>query len=293
MENSPETANAQIPKTPEGYVRLFRTSPMPKKYDGTFDVQTELFDTPAEAAQFAEVFQHNYYTPGTVMITKDGKFYVECKNAENRMLGTEFIENPDTCLVENVKNPLRGEKKAEDYFREKHNAARVKYGYMLACAIAFANAILATITSSSKFLVAAITFPLAILLCICANPYKKERKAKPSHSWAEIDRMDGVSFERFVASMIVRQGFGTVRDTPRTGDFGVDIIMNGRTAIQCKRSSKNLGIKPLQEVYAGMSHYGCNEAIVVTNAHFTKNAIALAKELNIKLWDRDTIAGMM
>lgn len=293
MGNSPETANEQIPKTPEGYVRLFRTSPMPKNYDGTFDVKTELFDTQAEAAQFAEVFRNNYYTPGIVMITKDGKFYVECKRAENRMLGTEFIENPDTCVVENVKNPLRGKKKEEAYFYEKRKAARVKYGYMLSCVVAFATAVLATITSSSKAFAATITFPLAIVFCVCANPYRKKKQRKPSYSWAEIDRMDGVSFERFVASMIVRQGFGTVRDTPRTGDFGVDIIMNGRTAIQCKRSSKNLGIKPLQEVYAGMSHYGCNEAIVVTNAYFTKNAIALAKELNIKLWDRDTIAGMM
>lgn len=292
MENS-ETVNEQISKTPDGYVRLFRTSPLPKGLDGTFNVKTELFDTLDEAEQFAEVFQHNYYTPGTVIPTQDGKFYVECKNAEKRMLGTNFIEDPDTCLVANIKNAYRGKEKAEAYFRMKRKDGRVMIGYILACMIAAITVMLVIIISSSKILAAVIMIPEAIILCVCANPYRKGKRKHSSYSLIALDKMGGVDFEQFIGKLIVSHGLGSIRWTPVTGDFGVDIILNGRTAIQCKRSSKNLGIKPLQEVYTGMRHYRCTEAIVVTNAHFTKNAIALARELNIKLWDRDTIARMM
>ena len=275
-----------------GYVRIFRGSPMPDDIDGTFDVYSELFDTFDEAARFADVFQHNYYTPGIVRETTDGKFFVECKNAERRMLGTDFIENPNTCLVENIKNPYRGTKKAAVYFDLKKRDKKLKDVHYAVYAIIWIVALILIFTSKQRSLTAFIVVPMAVILCFSyTSGYKRKRRC--SYSWSYIDQMDGVTFERFVGNLIVQNKFGSVKYTPATGDFGVDIILNGRTAIQCKRSAKSLGIKPVQEVYTGMSHYGCDEAIVVTNASFTKNAVQLANELNVTLWDRDTLKGMM
>lgn len=278
---------------PEGYVRLFCGSPIPKDINGTFDVYSELFDTFGEAAQFADVFQHNYYTPGIVRETPDGKFFVECKNAERRMLGTEFIENPNTCLVENLKNPYRGPQKAAVYFKAKNREKNTKDILYAVCATIWLGALVLILTSKQRSLAAFIVVPIVAILSYLIISPKNTIIGKKSYSWAYIDQMDGVTFERFVGSLIVQNKYGSVKYTPATGDFGVDIILNGRTAIQCKRSAKSLGIKPVQEVYTGMSHYGCDEAIVVTNASFTKNAIQLANELNVTLWDRDTLRSMM
>lgn len=288
----------EIPPHPrKEYVRLFRCSPIPNGADGQFDVYSEDFDTYEDAAQFAGVFFHNYYTSGTVRQRGNGRFFVDCKNAEKRMLGTEFIENPDTCLVENLKNPYRGVEKAKEYFREKGKIRRTKIGCTIACVCVVLPLLVLVLLSRKKLITALIVTPIAAFICyhICdyAKPVKKAVQKHRKYSWAEIDRMDGATFERFIGDLLIRRGYGSVKYTPATGDFGVDIILNGRTAIQCKRYSKALGIKPVQEVYTGMNHYGCCEALVVTNSYFTKNAIALAKEHNITLWDRNTLNGML
>ena len=283
-----------------GYVRIFRGSPIPEDIDGTFSVYSELFGTYGEAARFANVFQHNYFTAAVVQETSDGMFFVECKNAEMRLLGTEFIENPDTCLIENLENPFRGPEKAAEYFnikncKEKTSRGEKKMRHVRYAifAIIWVTALTLILTSEQKSLAAFIVVPVFAIFSYYVLSKKHGIIKNQSYSFSYIDQMDGETFERFVGNMLVRRKYGSVRYTPVTGDFGVDIILNGHVAIQCKRSSKNLGIKPIQEVYTGMNHYGCNSAIVVTNAHFTKNAIQLANELNIALWDRNTLSGMM
>lgn len=109
---------------------------------------------------------------------------------------------------------------------------------------------------------------------------------------AEISDMTGAEFENHIANLLRRKGH-SVKMTPKNGDYGVDIVMDGCTAIQCKRYGKNVGVKAVQEVYAGMQHYGCTNAIVVTNSYFTPNAVTLAGELGVSLWDKDTIWRMM
>lgn len=282
---------------PEGYVRLFRNSPMPKDLDGTFDVYSEPFETFEGASAFADVFQHNYYTPGVVRETPDRQFYVVCNGAEACMLRSCFAENENVALVANWKYDNRGKLKAQEYFREKGKIRRTKIGCTIACVFVVLPLLVLTLLSRKKLVTALIATPIAAFICyhICdyAKPAKKTVQKHRKYSWAEIDQMDGATFEHFIGDLIVRRGYGSVKYTPATGDFGVDIILNGRTAIQCKRYSKALGIKPVQEVYTGMSHYGCCEALVVTNSYFTKNAIALAKEHNITLWDRNTLNGML
>lgn len=110
---------------------------------------------------------------------------------------------------------------------------------------------------------------------------------------AKIDSMDGLEFERYCARLLSMFGFSNVQVTQASGDFGVDIIANDNTttwAVQCKRYCGTLGAKPIQEVYAGMRHYGANKALVITNNYFSDNAKRLAEETGVTLWNRDCVA---
>ncbi len=295
LSETQESQNLQTEQVErqEGYVRLFRGSPIPKNPDGTFDVYSESFDTFAAAAQFADVFQHNYYTPGSVQETPDGKFYVVGNGAEACMLRSCFAENENIALVANWKYENRGKQKAQEYFNAKKRKIHTRNIRYASCVIVWIVALILILTSNQVLLSALIVIPLAAVFSYFIVSPNRTIIGKKSYSWTYIDQMDGITFERFIGSLIVQHKYGSVEYTSATGDFGVDIILNGRTAIQCKRSAQNLGIKPIQEVYTGMNHYGCNEAIVVTNAHFTKNAVQLANELNVTLWDRNTLSGML
>lgn len=108
----------------------------------------------------------------------------------------------------------------------------------------------------------------------------------------KIDKFTGEEFEDYLYYIYKDAGY-KVKKTPRTGDFGVDLILissNGeKIAIQAKRWKNNVGIKAVQEIVSGKIHYNCDKAFVVTNSYFTKAAIKLAKTNNVELIDRDHI----
>ncbi len=108
----------------------------------------------------------------------------------------------------------------------------------------------------------------------------------------EIDRMDGIDFEHYLAVHFRKKGY-SVTVTPPEHDYGVDLILKkGREkiAVQAKRynfsRNYNVTYRAVQEVAAGMKYYGCNKGMVVTNSTFTKQAIELARANNIEMWDR-------
>ncbi|HIT01425.1 MAG TPA: restriction endonuclease [Candidatus Enterenecus merdae] len=112
---------------------------------------------------------------------------------------------------------------------------------------------------------------------------------------ANVDGMDGVEFERFVAGLLRRNGYADVELTRASGDYGVDVIAQRdglRYAIQCKRYSGHLGVKAVQEVYAGARMYEADVCAVATNSFFTAAAQTLAEELGVLLWDRQELERM-
>lgn len=134
------------------------------------------------------------------------------------------------------------------------------------------------------------------------NPSKKNRTAqnvKPTPrltGLARIDKMEGHEFEHFTADLLRKLGYERVEVTPGSGDQGVDVIAvkdGKRYAIQCKRYNQKLGNKPVQEVFAGKTIYGCSVAVVLTNNYFTDGAKEAAKATGVELWDRDTLRRMM
>lgn len=122
-----------------------------------------------------------------------------------------------------------------------------------------------------------------------------EKKDIEDVDFADIDTMDGIAFEHYVAKMLRCNNFSNVEVTKASGDFGVDVIAKKnkqRWVFQCKHYSSPLGIRPIQEVFAGKERYKAEVAVVVTNSRFTSHAIELADCLGVLLWDREKLCKM-
>lgn len=91
----------------------------------------------------------------------------------------------------------------------------------------------------------------------------------------------GEEFELFCSSIIEENGY-SVDLTKRSGDQGVDIIVDSTIGIQCKMYSNPVGNGAVQEIVAGLKYYGLQNGFVVTNTCFTKSCIELALINNIK-----------
>lgn len=132
-----------------------------------------------------------------------------------------------------------------------------------------------------------------LLLCIVGILVLKYAKKKyPS----DIDLMEGHDFEYFCADLLRKKGFQEVEVTKGSGDYGIDILAekDGITyGIQCKCYATPVGVKAVQEAYAGKDYYERMVGVVLTNQYFTTPAVEVAKKLKIMLWDRGYLESMM
>lgn len=99
------------------------------------------------------------------------------------------------------------------------------------------------------------------------------------------EKMNGFEFEKFCSDKLKKEGWETI-NTKKTGDQGIDIIVqkgNRKVGIQCKKYSKPIGNKAVQEVKAGLEFYKLDEGVVIGNTKFTKSAIELAQMNKVKL----------
>ena len=143
-------------------------------------------------------------------------------------------------------------------------------------------------------LIAAVILVAVIVAAAVAIVSRAQSDARVDMS--EVDLMRGDEFERYVAGLLRKNGFSNVQLTKASGDYGVDILANKngeRFAIQCKRYARNVGVKPVQEVYSGAAMYGATSYAVITNMYFSDNGRALASRLGVQLWDRDRLGAMM
>lgn len=111
-----------------------------------------------------------------------------------------------------------------------------------------------------------------------------------------LDEMEGHDFEYYCAQLLRQNGFLEVEVTKGSGDYGIDILAekDGITyAIQCKCYSAPVGVKAVQEAYAGRDYYDRMVGAVLTNQYFTAPAVEAAKKLKILLWDRGYLESML
>ena len=107
-----------------------------------------------------------------------------------------------------------------------------------------------------------------------------------------MDELEGHEFEYFCADLLKNMGFSEVEVTKGSGDFGVDILAERdgvSYAFQCKCYDKPIGVRAVEEIYAGKDFYDRMVGVVMTNQYFTGPAVEMARKLNLLLWDRDYI----
>jgi len=134
---------------------------------------------------------------------------------------------------------------------------------------------------------------LIALAALAVGLWRQRRIARSGIE--EIDRMTGLLFEQYLASLFRRLGHSVER-TSYQGDYGADLVVSKdgvKTAIQAKRSKRKIGIKAVQEAVAARGYYSCDKAMVVTNSFFTHQAATLAHRNGVSLWDRNRLAKAM
>lgn len=135
---------------------------------------------------------------------------------------------------------------------------------------------------------------LLTLLVLCvyliASHYRRR------YASVALDEIEGHDFEYYCAELLRKRGFVEVSVTKGSGDYGVDVLAekDGVTyAIQCKAYSAPVGVKAVQEAFAGKEYYDRMVGAVLTNQYFTKPAVEAAKKLKILLWDRGYLDSMI
>ncbi len=145
-------------------------------------------------------------------------------------------------------------------------------------------------TQQQLLLLAVIAALLALLSFVIIIFIKRGNRPGP------LDEMEGHEFEEFCANLLRASGFEDVEVTRGSRDFGIDILARKggvSYGLQCKHYASPVGVKAVQEVYAGRDYYDCMVGVVMTNQYFTQPAEEAAAKLKILLWDRDDLEDMM
>ncbi|WP_407058329.1 restriction endonuclease [Tigheibacillus jepli] len=118
---------------------------------------------------------------------------------------------------------------------------------------------------------------------------KKHHQLMKRSGIRDVDRMDGYQFEAYLKVLFKSLGYRPMV-TKKSGDYGADVILKGKNkiVIQAKRYGykHNVGMDAVREVFASKYYYKADEAWIVTNSFFTKQAKELAKSCNVKLLNR-------
>lgn len=144
-------------------------------------------------------------------------------------------------------------------------------------------------STSGVISIIAISVGIAILFFIAWYFLKGRNPYDP------LDDMDGNEFEHYCADILRANSFEDINVTSASRDYGIDILAQRdgiKYAIQCKYYSDPVGIKAVQEAYAGKDYYDAMVAVVMTNQDFTKTAVHFAEKLKVLMWDGDTLYNM-
>ena len=117
---------------------------------------------------------------------------------------------------------------------------------------------------SKEWIIYVIVVVAIVLIAAAIVRFLKKVRMRP----LPMDEMEGHDFEYYCADLLKANGFTEAVVTKGSGDFGADILAekDGITyAVQCKCYDKPIGVKAVQEVYAGRDYYGKMVGVVRTN----------------------------
>ena len=100
--------------------------------------------------------------------------------------------------------------------------------------------------------------------------------------------LDPYEYEEYVAEELRSDGFTDVDTTPKSGDFGADVLARDgdrKICVQCKRYAPGhlVGVKAVQEIYSAKDYYGCDDAYIYTTSDYSPAAVEMANELGVVL----------
>jgi hypothetical protein len=115
--------------------------------------------------------------------------------------------------------------------------------------------------------------------------YIEEKLKHAAHEQITTIPLDGIEFEHWTANELNRQGW-QVQVSQASGDQGLDVMARREgcsVAIQCKRYTKPIGNKAVQEVYAAKQFTSADYACVIGTGGFTSSARELAGATGVML----------
>jgi restriction system protein len=117
----------------------------------------------------------------------------------------------------------------------------------------------------------------------------------PDEVRKQLSAMDEWEFEDAVAAIFERLGYRT-EVTPKTGDFGADVLMWDRAgtkwAVQVKHHRNPVGRPTIQVMPSVARDLGAERAMVVTLSRFTKGAKEYAESRGVRLVEGDELVEM-
>ncbi|MGG6309804.1 restriction endonuclease [Paenibacillus macerans] len=152
-----------------------------------------------------------------------------------------------------------------------------------------------SLTKSFQATLIVTVLAIAVFIVVLAMIGIQRKERLKRSGIADIDKMEGVQFERYLGYLFQAQGYN-VKVTKAAGDYGADLILQKdrkRIIVQAKRYSKNVGIKAVQEAQAAIAYYSASQAWVVTNSDYTAAAYDLAKSNGVRLINRDSLIEMI
>jgi restriction system protein len=113
--------------------------------------------------------------------------------------------------------------------------------------------------------------------------------------FSELDAMDPLAFELAVVDLLQVLGF---EDVERLGESsnGARILAmeeGERIGVQVRRQSSPVGAGVVRELVDGMKEHDCARGLVITNSHFSPQAVECAETSGIELWDRKVLAELV
>ena len=121
------------------------------------------------------------------------------------------------------------------------------------------------------------------------NTYLSGNKKRNPKISGKFKKMDGYTYESHVAGRLSSMGYRNVKITPKSGDFGADILAKdwkgAKICFQCKRYNGPVGVKAVQEAISAKTFYKCKRAAVITPSVFTEGAKKLARTSGVKLYE--------
>lgn len=137
---------------------------------------------------------------------------------------------------------------------------------------------------------------IGVIVLVIIGTFLLTKNYRKNCDVKDLDEIEGHEFEYYCAELLKKRGFVDVVVTKGSGDYGVDVLAekDGVTyGIQCKAYTTPVGVKAVQEAYAGKEYYDRMVGAVLTNQYFTKPAVEAAKKLKILLWDRGYLDSMI